>query len=78
MRSVPVSVHLALSGLSPTSTGTFLNDDDDEGARLAKALVDNGSADLKRLLQLQNLVRDSQSLGRGVDVDARARYAGMA
>ena len=61
MRPIPISVHLALSGLSPTSTGGFL-DDEDEGSRLARALIDNGSADLERLLELQNQVRESHSV----------------
>lgn len=56
MRPIPISVHLALSGLSLSPTDTS-PDDDDEGARLAKALIDNGSSDLERLLELQNRVR---------------------
>lgn len=51
MRSAPISVNFALSSLTGTSP-----DNDDEGVRFAKALVDNGSVELERLLELQNKV----------------------
>jgi len=56
MRSVPIPVNFALSSLTGTSP-----DDDDEGVRLAKALVNHGSVDLEQLLELQNKVRESLS-----------------